>query len=270
MLMLKDGLAPSLRNRRLQADMQRTILKDTAAFHERHGSIVHSIGTSSSRLQAADAKEPGKYYSDRQLELLQQHLNNSSQVKFVSADEFFFNKINNVLRLETDIRHLKSDRGQIAKDDEDLKKQIGDLRLRRHVRHRKTEQLGVDYIKARVELLDRQHLVESRKRAVQLKSQRNTRPTRAPPANLQKPPRPLSSCHTQRNLHSFQTAKDDIETMMEGVTQELKRINSLQAGVLNRRRSLGKASQLAQSVWTANKPQVVTQSLLAAFQHAVP
>ena len=80
-LRLKQGLNPNLTSAKSTRLLGRTRL------------AAESANVSPLRSPSQLEKEPGKYYSDQELQILQRHLSESSQVKFISADEFFYNKI---------------------------------------------------------------------------------------------------------------------------------------------------------------------------------
>ena len=201
---------------------------------------------------AASKMKHDKYYTERELELLTRKL--ETKDNFINTDQYFSKKINKMMNIQKDIVHLKPKfNGQSYKEDDENKRVMAKLTLRRHAKTEKAPSIrGAEYVKERIERLrheeaERQKLLEISHKSREASKQKWTESAKKRQSYL--PPVPKSHEPPQR-LHfkppsgqavkeqviqesenkrsNFDMAKDGIEYLMEEVQGEIRLLAEMQ------------------------------------------
>jgi hypothetical protein len=111
----------------------------------------HPASTKSSRRPPTSTatRHKDKYYSDRELSLLQRKMENEG--KFISTDAYFNKKINKMLDVSGDIEAIRPYSIKQAREEEKEKRTLTKLFLRRHTSEVKAPQHSETYMKEKIE-----------------------------------------------------------------------------------------------------------------------
>jgi hypothetical protein len=209
------------------------------------------------RATSSETRLPGRYYTKSQLKVRAKVIDGQDKLNFVSADDFFFHGITKNIQIGSDVKHLQSpgmnDRKTTAALENKEKRKISDLRLKKKFRLGSNLSPVPDLfdklksmIESQEELFKQQHrrlknvLNSSQSKFLLQKiCGRGTRrvfpeKSKKKIGLLFKPLGPsknpsqdeLKRLNTMRRLSIFQHTKDEIETFMETVNEDLQKMTN--------------------------------------------